>query len=196
MLYILGTKVNTYYLIKFDHQSSGDFLLFQEGRLLYGGIQLNYQIENGKNLSKIKRTPYIQSTGPSLVSLALKDLLKEEEEKGEVEFFDVNIFCDGKSIDGFFAINPTNRIDCTDMERSEYSIANFDPQNPSYAFDYHVLKQNFGCNLNIAICNEMPRMIIINDTIVDRIRASKIKGFILHSSLDMTMNDRSICIES
>ena len=196
MLYILGSKNNSYDLISFDHDSSSDHLLFKEGQSLKGeGVILNYQIESKADLEKLKKIPYIESSGPSLVTAALKEVFEEDEARGQVEFYPVNVFFQGEVVEGFYAINPLKKIDCTNMTASEYSIINFDPGAPEYSFDYQVLKADFDENLNVATCDEMPREIIINDSIVDKIRSAKIKGFLLYSALDMTMENRSVCVK-
>ena len=199
MPYILGNRGNSYGLVNFDHNSFDDYLLFQEGRFINeDNIFLSYKIKSMVDLAKVKKFPCIKSTGPMLVSAALRSVFKKEEDEGEVQFINANISCEDKNINDFFAINPLNRVDCIDMERSEYSITNFDPQNPKYMFDYQVLrdelKDEFGRTLNIATCNEMPVEIIISDMVAEKIKQSKIKGFLLYRSLDMTMQDRSIYI--
>lgn len=77
------------------------------------------------------------------------------------------------------------------MAVSEYSISNFDLNNPQYDFDYQVLYDEIG-GLDIAICAEMPRELVVSKTLVDKIKINKIKGFVLYSTLDMTMKNRSI----
>lgn len=192
ILYILCSKVNTYDLIDFHCQYSSDHLLFKEGRSLMGeGVFLSYEIEDAKKLNRLKKVNYVECSGPSLVSQDFKEVFKEQEERGEVEFFEVDIRCGGQPVGGFYAINALNKVGCTNMAVSEYSISNFDLNNPQYDFDYQVLYDEMG-GLDIAICAEMPRELVVSKTLVDKIKINKIKGFVLYSTLDMTMKNRSI----
>ena len=198
MLYMLSSSTNTFRLIEFDFQSSTDYMAFQEGRsLLNEAVMLKYRIEKKAAFDKLKKSHFIESTGPQLVSSRLREALSEEESRGEVQFFEVDIESDHGHLNDVFAMNVTHRIACTDMARSEAKLSNFDPANPEYDFYYQVLLPEFDSppDMRIAICDEMPRMAVVSEVLLSRFSQAKLNGLILYSALDMTTWDRSVCVK-
>ncbi|KQO26083.1 hypothetical protein ASF16_20305 [Acidovorax sp. Leaf78] len=116
---------------------------------------------------------------------------RPQQQPGKKTQGDIPGECGGQPVGGFYAINALNKVGCTNMAVSEYYISNFDLNNPQYDFDYQVLYDEMG-GLDIAICAEMPRELVVSKTLVDKIKINKIKGFVLYSTLDMTMKNRSI----
>ncbi|WP_330858486.1 imm11 family protein, partial [Dickeya undicola] len=76
-----------------------------------------------------KKCHILSTIGPDLVSRELRTIL-ESIVPAEVEFFDAEIIYGNDKLEGFSVINPIAKINCCDMEKSEYQLTNFDPNNP------------------------------------------------------------------
>ncbi|ENZ4286714.1 DUF1629 domain-containing protein [Citrobacter farmeri] len=193
MSYILSVEHNTFNMISYLHDISVDYSLFNEGislKALSG--KLVYKVKNKSGLNKLKKCHIISTTGPDLVSNDLKEVLTSVA-PNEVEFFNAEIFFENKKIEGFSVINPTVRVDCCNMEKSEYKITNFDPKNPTYMFSYTVLLEEIPHNLNVVRCNERHGLIVVSERIKQECINAKLKGLQFCKSIDMTYNNRSDC---
>lgn len=196
MLYAVGNTVNTFRLVEFDHRSSTDHMTFQEGRSLSNdAVVLKYSVAKKSAYDRLRRIHFVESTGPQLASSRLREALQEEESRGEVEFFDVEIESEHGTLDDLFAMNVTHRVACTDMSRSEAEQTNFDPENPSYDFDYQVLSSEFDSDLRIATCDEMLLLTVIDETLLARFSRANLTGLVFSSAIDMTPLERSIRVK-
>ena len=111
-----------------------------------------------------------------------------------IQFFDVELFCEGEKIEGFYAANLPYKINCVDIERSEFRLTNFDPQEPEYMFYYMRLRDNLFKEFDIDIvrCREMHRCIVVNEKIKKALFDAGLKGLQFSDSIDMTPQERSI----
>jgi hypothetical protein len=196
MSYIISIEENTYDMLGYLHDISMDFSLFNEGVSLKGlDCTLKYKAKNKSSLKKIKKCHMLSTTGPDLVSRELRTIL-ENMVPTEVEFFDAEIICGNETLDGFSVINPVIKIDCCDMNKSEYQLTNFDPNNPNYMFLYTVILDNIPDGSNIVRCKEQPNLIVISDKIKSAILSADLKGVKFCKALDMTYKERTICESS
>lgn len=112
----------------------------------------------------------------------------------DIQFFDVNLFCDNEKIDGFYAMNVPHLMKCIDLEKSEFRLMNFDRNNPDYMFYYMKLRKNiFDDNKTGVIrCEEMRRSIVVGEKIKAALFAAGLKGLQFSDSIDMTPKERTI----
>ena len=143
-------------------------------------------------LKKVEKAILLESSGPELVSRRLKEVL--EATSKSIQFFDVELFCEGEKIEGFYAANLLHKINCVDIERSEFRLTNFDPQEPEYMFYYMRLKDNLfkEGDIDIVRCREMHRCIVVNEKIKKALFNAGLKGLQFSDSIDMTPQERSI----
>lgn len=193
MSYIITTEENTYNMLDYLHDTSTDFSLFNEGISLKGlDCVLKYKAKSKSNLKKIKDCHVLSTTGPDLVSNELRSII-ENLVPNEVEFFEAEIWCGSDVLTGFSVINPVEKINCCDMEKSEYQLTNFDPIDPTYMFLYTVLLESIPDDLNIVRCKEQPNLIVISDKVKSVISSAQLRGVRLCKAIDLTYNNRSIC---
>ena len=191
--YILTTTKNTYGWVVYDNDISLDYKEFLKGEsLLSKKLPLFYNIPKSSNLKKIKSAVVLESAGPELVCRQFKEVL--EKQVRDIQFFDVNLFCDNEKIDGFYAMNVPHLMKCIDLEKSEFRVMNFDRYNPDYMFYYMKLRKNiFDDNKTGVIrCEEMRRSIVVSEKIKAALFAAGLKGLQFSDSIDMTPKERTI----
>ena len=191
--YILTTTKNTYGWVVYDNDISLDYKEFLKGEsLLSKELPLFYNIPKSSNLKKIKSAVVLESAGPELVCRQFKEVL--EKQVRDIQFFDVNLFCDNEKIDGFYAMNVPHLMKCIDLENSEFRLMNFDSNNPDYMFYYMKLRKNiFDDNKTGVIrCEEMRRSIVVSEKIKAALFAAGLKGLQFSDSIDMTPKERTI----
>ena len=191
--YILTTTKNTYGWVVYDNDISLDYKEFLKGEsLLSKELPLFYNIPKSSNLKKIKSAVVLESAGPELVCRQFKEVL--EKQVRDIQFFDVNLFCDNEKIDGFYAMNVPHLMKCIDLEKSEFRLMNFDRNNPDYMFYYMKLRKNiFDDNKTGVIrCEEMRRRIVVSEKIKAALFAAGLKGLQFSDSIDMTPKERTI----
>lgn len=191
--YILTTTKNTYRWVVYDNDISLDYKEFLKGEsLLSKELPLFYNIPKSSNLKKIKSAVVLESAGPELVCRQFKEVL--EKQVRDIQFFDVNLFCDNEKIDGFYAMNVPHLMKCIDLEKSEFRLMNFDRNNPDYMFYYMKLRKNiFDDNKTGVIrCEEMRRSIVVSEKIKAALFAAGLKGLQFSDSIDMTPKERTI----
>lgn len=191
--YILTTTKNTYGWVVYDNDISLDYKEFLKGEsLLSKKLPLFYNIPKSSNLKKIKSAVVLESAGPELVCRQFKEVL--EKQVRDIQFFDVNLFCDNEKIDGFYAMNVPHLMKCIDLEKSEFRLMNFDRNNPDYMFYYMKLRKNiFDDNKTGVIrCEEMRRSIVVSEKIKAALFAAGLKGLQFSDSIDMTPKERTI----
>lgn len=150
-------------MLDYLHDISANFSLFNEGISLEGlDFTLKYQAKNKSSFKTIEKFHLLSTTGPDLVSRDLRVVL-EQTVPTEVEFFDAEICYENEILSGFSVINSIKKIDCCDMDKSEYELTNFDPHNPVYMFLYTVILDNIPDGFNIVRCNEQSNLIVISE---------------------------------
>lgn len=192
--YILTSVKNTNDWVVYDDTISLDYKEFLKGEfLLESELPLFYYIQKKANLSKIKSSVILNSSGAPLVNKRLRDILEANEQN--LQFFNVELYCDNEKIDGFYALNVPCKKPCIDIEKSEYRILNFDVNSPKYMFYYLKLKEDIFVNEtdnNIVICEEMPRYLIVSERLKKALFQAKLKGLQFSDSIDITPQDRTI----
>ena len=143
-------------------------------------------------MKKVEKAILLESSGPELVSRRLKEAL--EATSRSIQFFDVELSCEGEKIEGFYAANLLYKINCVDIECSEFRLTNFNPQEPEYMFYYMRLKDNLfkGLDIDIVRCREMYRCIVVNEKIKKALFDAGLKGLQFSDSIDITPQGRSI----
>ncbi len=180
-------------MLDYIHDKSMDSSLFNEGISLKGiDGDLIYKAKSKASFNKIKKLHILQNTGPELVSRDLRNII-ESSVPAEVEFFDAEIIYENERLDGFSVINPVVKINCCDMEKSEYQLTNFDPNNPTYMFLYTELLNEIPGDFHIVRCAEQPASIVVNDKIKLAILNSGLKGIRFCKAIDMTYKERTVC---
>ncbi|MFJ4056180.1 imm11 family protein [Pseudomonas sp. NPDC089743] len=193
MSYIMMPEKNTYSFLQYDYAASADPSIFNKGVSLAGfKPKLNYKVKNRAKFKTITDLHLLQCTGPDLVSTKLRRIL-EKAAPAEIEFFEAKISFDNADTQGFYAINIINKLNCCDMQKSEYDTTDFDPNNPCYLFLYTVLLNNTPNNLSIIRCQEQPTSIVVNSSLKATIKDEKLPGLKFCSSLDLTPKNRSHC---
>lgn len=190
--YILTTTQNTHGWVVYENDISTDHQDFFKGDFIASSPSLFYRVSRKTYLKKVEKAILLESSGPELVSRRLKEVL--EATSKSIQFFDVELFCEGEKIEGFYAANLPYKINCVDIEHSEFRLTNFDPQEPEYMFYYMRLKDNLFKEFDIDIvrCREMHRCIVVNEKIKKALFDAGLKGLQFSDSIDMTPQERSI----
>ena len=192
MGFALGTKDNTYGLVKYDYGRSADYKLFLAGARI-GTLPrpLVYSVSRPSALPKVQRNHLLQSVGAALVSDALRETL-EQVAYDDLEFFPAEIRDQSSLVTGFSAINVINKRPCIDMEQSEYRQTNFDPIKPTYTFSFYRLApdQPYGCR--IALAQQFPELVIVDDVVKAACFSAKLRGLTFASAVDLTDQKRGV----
>ena len=190
--YILTTTQNTHGWVVYENDISTDYQNFFKGDFIASSPTLFYRISKKTYLKKVEKAILLESSGPELVSRRLKEVL--EAISKSIQFFNVELFCEGEKIEGFYAANLLHKINCVDIEHSEFRLTNFDPQEPEYMFYYMRLRDNLFKEFDIDIvrCREMPRCIVVSEKIKKALFDAGLKGLQFSDSIDMTPQERSI----
>lgn len=195
MLYFLSSTKNSYGWLGYDHDHSMDYSWFFDDytplKDLESKIPLRYIVTKKSYLPQIMKSHVINSTGPTLVSDQLRDII-ERLAPDKVEFLRAAIEYDGQAIEGFSCIHPFLKLDCIDMEKSEYSQTNFDPREPAYAFGYMCVQEQPLVESPVGRCLHMNRQLIVNDEFKSACKASKIKGLLFYRAIDLTPEGRDV----
>lgn len=190
--YILTTIQNTHGWVVYENDISTDYQFFCQGDFIAPPPILFYRVSKKAYMKKVEKAILLESSGPELVSRRLKEAL--EATSKSIQFFDVELFCEGEKIEGFYAANLLYKINCVDIERSEFRLTNFNPQEPEYMFYYMRLKENLfkGLDIDIVRCREMHRCIVVNEKIKKALFDAGLKGLQFSDSIDITPQERSI----
>lgn len=191
--YILTTTANTNGWVVYENDISIDYKEFFNGELLPNEeLPLFYNIPKRSNLKKIKSAVLLESAGPELVCKRLKDVL--ESLTGDIQFFDVDLFCGDEKVEGFYAMNLPRRMKCVDLENSEFRLMNFDRNNPDYMFYYMKLRKNIfnDNNAYVVRCEEMHRSIVVSENVKITLFETGLKGLQFSDSVDITPQERTI----
>ncbi|OAB34562.1 hypothetical protein PMSM_11915 [Paenibacillus macquariensis subsp. macquariensis] len=110
------------------------------------------------------------------------------------QFFEVELYCGEEKIEGFYALNLLYKINCVDMQNSEYRLMNFDSNNPEYMFYYMKLKEDIfkDIDYDIVRCKEMHQTIVISERVKKFLFDANLKGLQFSDSIDITPQDRSV----
>ncbi len=192
MIYHISATESTHNFLLYDHGRSIDYNLFLLGAKLQAPGPLIYRIREELHLLQIHKYHIVESTGPTLFSVVLKDII-EAIAPNEAEFFLANLFYENHKIEDYYAINPLYRLDCVDMSKSNYEQSNFDQHNPKYNFYHEVLLDKIPHGAKIAICNEFPVQIIVDQVIKRECISRDLKRLRFCRSIDTAQGDRSEC---
>jgi len=192
--YILSSTKNTSDWVVYDNDISVDYKEFLKGQFFQESkLTLFYYVQKKAYLKKIKSSIILESSGPILVNRRVKEVL--EANTNSVQFFDVELYCDTEKINNFFALNVPCKMSCVDIEKSEYRLMNFDVNNPKYIFYYMQLKEDIftdESNIDIVLCKEMERYIIVSKKVKDALFDANLKGLQFSDSIDITPQDRTV----
>ena len=190
--YILTTTQNTHGWVVYENDISTGYQNFFKGDSIASPPTLCYRVSKKSYREKVENAILLESSGPELVSRRLKEAL--EATSRSIQFFDVELSCEGEKIEGFYAANLLYKINCVDIERSEFRLTNFNPQEPEYMFYYMRLKENLfkGLGIDIVRCREMHRCIVVNEKIKNVLFDAGLKGVQFSDSIDITPQERSI----
>jgi hypothetical protein len=194
--YILSSVKNTNDWVVYNNNISIDYKEFLKGQFFpEKELPLFYYVQKRSYLKKVKSSIILQSSGPNLINRRLKEVL--EATTKNVQFFDVELYCDNEKIDGFFALNVPYKIPCIDIEKSEYRLMNFDVNNPAYMFYYMKLKEDIFTeelkpDIDIVLCEEMHRYIVVNEKVKDALFEANLKGLQFSDSIDTTPQRRTV----
>ncbi|MEJ7807446.1 MAG: DUF1629 domain-containing protein [Telluria sp.] len=185
--------MNTFGMVEYDHQNSATFDLFYEGTSLAGmALDLRYTVKKKSDVDKLAKAHLVQTTGPDLVSDALRAVI-ERVAPAQAEFFDIRMSFKDSDIRGFSAVNLVHKASCVDLEKSEYRVTNFDPHNPEYRFLYTVFRDSFESDLDIVRCQEKSSSLVVSDALKTACFNAKLHGLQFYRAVDMTHGDRTIC---
>lgn len=191
--YILTTTKNTHNWVVYENDISMDYKEFLKGCFFQEReLQLFYSIPRKSDLGKVKSAIMLESSGPELVSKRFKEVL--EAHTKNVQFFDVELFCKDEKIEGFYAMNLPYKIECVDIDNSEFRLMNFDKNNPNYMFYYMKLKEELfaGNSIDIVRCEEMSRYIVVSEKIKKALFDANLRGLQFSDSIDITPKERTV----
>lgn len=192
--YIISTTRNTYNWIAYNNDISIDYKEFLRGRLFSEKeLPLYFTVQKKSDLNKVKKALILNSSGPELISKRLKEVLEANTEN--IQFFEVELYCGEEKIEGFYALNLPYKINCVDLETSEFQLTNFDPNNPEYMFYYMKLEEDIfedDSNYDLVRCKEMARYIIVSERMKNILFEANLKGLQFSDSIDITYQDRTV----
>jgi hypothetical protein len=192
--YIIGTKINTNGWVAHDYDNPVGYKEFLEGKFFPDTkLPVYFHVNKESYLNKVKKALFLESSGPDIVSTKLKNVL-EEHTKG-IQFFEVDLRCGEEKIEGFYAINIVNRIDCADIENSEYDYEDYGPGISPYTFMYMKLKKGIfkdDMDYDIVRCNEMGRIVIVSEKLKNILFNAKLKGLQFSDCFDITPKFRTV----
>jgi len=193
-MYFLDTDCDLYGVVEYDYEHSVDYSLFGMGISLLGlEGDIVYRIKNKDFLNIIASQHVINGLGPALVSKKFREAV-ERVAYGEVEFFKAELLCGSKSIEGFYVVNAPVRVNCCDMEKSEWKLTNFDPLNPEYMFYYRTVLAGAMGDANFVRCAQSNALVVserVKKTCID----FNLKGIQFCTSIDLTPAERTTCFE-
>jgi hypothetical protein len=193
MIHQVSISMNTFDMVEYDHQNSALFDLFLEGTSLSGmALDLRYTVKKKSDVDKLGKSHLIYSTGPVLVSDALRAVI-ERVAPAQAEFFEIRLAIKDSDVRGFSAMNLVHKTSCLDLEKSEYRVTNFDPHNPEYRFLYTVFRDAFEIDLDIVRCQEKSTLIVVSDALKAACFDAKLHGLEFCRAMDMTHGDRTVC---
>ena len=194
MHYILGSSRNSYGLAEYRHELSADYRSFLQGERIGPLAQpLVYRVSDSARRT-LAKCHIVQSTGPHLVSDALRGALERAVPDG-LDFFEVESEGGGQVLAGFQAINIPRRAPCFDLDRSEYKLTNFDPAEPTYRFYFQVLSEEKCADFEMAIPTEMPVLIVVGDAVKRECVAAGLRGLVFKTCVDLTPQGRTVLEE-
>lgn len=184
MLYAVYPK-KTQKSIIFCYDKSNNYYLFDsEKKLDIHNFKLVYELLDKSKKGAISKEFFIFTNGPILINHKIRSIFDEEEKKGFVQFFDIDILnFDEQNI--FFAMHIIHQENITDMDSSLYEL-----DDDEYDFEYQVLKNKFDWDLSIAKAKEVPFQVVINEDIKNRFIDHNIKGINLYRTID-SYNDKN-----
>lgn len=192
--YIISTTNNTNDWVVYNDDISTDYKEFLLGSSFSESeLSLYYYVQKKTNLNKVKKAHILKSSGPELISKRLKEVL--EVHTNSAQFFEVELYCGEEKVEGFYALNLLYKINCIDMENSEYRLMNFDSNNPEYMFYYMKLKEDIfekGIDYDIVRCKEMHRNIVISEKLKKILFDADLKGLQFSDSIDITPQNRTV----
>ncbi|CTU18718.1 imm11 family protein [Escherichia coli] len=178
----------------YDHKTSIDYTVFNEGVSITGiDINIKYTSNNKNDLKRLEKCNIIETTGPTLINNKIRHVF-EKYASNAVEFFDVDINDDIDLSRKFCAINLLWVLPCCDMEKSEFTLSNFDLANPNYMFMYKVLKNDINREVDIFRCKEQHTEIVVSEGVKQACMDAGIKGLRFCTAIDLTPKNRSECV--
>ncbi len=194
-MYFLDTKCDLYGVVEYDYKRSLDYSLFSMGISLQGiDGNIFYNIKKRNFFESVKSQHFIKGLGPALVSKRFREVI-ELSAPGEVEFFKAILLLDSKEIEGFYVINSPAKINCCDMDKSEWKLTNFDPLEPEYMFYYRVVLDGALEGANFVRCAQS-NTFVVSEKIKDICINFGLTGIQFCTSIDLTHADRTICFET
>lgn len=192
MCYVLLSALDTMELLEYHQNISIPENSFTIGkRPDPTDIKILYYAPN-ESEKNIRTYHFISSSGPTLVSSMLRDVLCSIA-SDEIDFYSTTVRCKETTITDYWAIRPKILAECFDMKKSEYHLWNFDPNDPQYDFLYIVLNKNVPYDLHIVRSEEIPHYIVVDESIKQACFDAKLKGLAFCSNLDANLQDRSCC---
>jgi hypothetical protein len=194
MLFFLSAAKNSYGWVEYDHDHSMGYEFFLECATLKdleGKVPIRFRVTKKSAVAQVLKCHLIESTGPTLVSKAFRSLL-EQGARSQVEFLSASVEFEGQELEGFSSVHPLTNVECIDLERSEYEITNFDPNDPHYSFLYMCMRENLGFEPQIARCTEFRNQLVVNDKVKDACFAAKLRGLAFYRAIDLTYNNRTV----
>jgi len=150
------------------------------GKFIREDVSLPLVYNDAKNsdvdFEKLLEYDLLESVGGGwLASKRLVDLIESNFPK-EVQFFKSTFSYKGKVCDSYSAINIYNKVECYNMDKSEYVKH---PVDGSYKFSKIVLKKDqleeYGMTYNI-VRSSFDNKIVVSELFVDVIKSNKINS--------------------
>ena len=191
MSYILGNALINRELIEYDHKLSTPEIVFRIGkRPEVTEVKVIYR--SPKITEKnIRKYHFMVSIGPVIVSPQLHEVLYSIA-SDEIDFYPASVVCKDTTISDYWAIRPKTLAPCFDMEKSEYEPSAFNPE--AYNFSYIELQKEVPYNLHIVRSEEMPRYIVVDESIKTACFDTKLTGLLFCSKLDASFQNRECCV--
>lgn len=197
MYFALTTKTNTNGIVEFEYKHSSDYRPFLNGGYIDPSkVKLTYTVPTQAKLNRLYKNHLLESSGPELISSKLRETLENNQIEG-LQYFNVDLLFKGKNLSGFFAINILKKRKCFNLAECEYSVMNFDPNNPLYTFEYFTISEDLTDSTLIQRSSESPRLIVVHQKISEICRENQLSGLCFSKKIDLTNKKRSetFCIK-
>lgn len=182
MNYFLRISSKPSFPIVYDHDNSVNGSYIAMGKYIREDVSLPLKYSDSKNsdviYEKLLTYDVLESVGGGwLVSQKLVDIIKSFF-PNEVQFFKSVFNYQNKVCSSYYAINIYNKIDCCDMNESNYTRH---PVDGSYDFSKIVLKttplEEYGMIYNI-VRDSYSNEVVVSEAFVKVIKSNKINSII------------------
>ncbi|UFH49091.1 imm11 family protein [Pseudomonas sp. KNUC1026] len=162
----------------YDHDKSNDLVDFRICQPVEGDVIALFTGKPKANIQKLKKTDFIESDGPLLISQAMGEVIKKH--AAQIELFSAEIRIGTEIITGYCVLNILKQKPCIDLSRSDYrpTIEGM----PEYGLRFHHLHSLSDTDLasdGIVRASESHGEIFVSTALGDALTHAQLSGFSL-----------------